>query len=334
MDLETFARRLRELRLKAGLSQEALAARLGVSAQSVSKWENAANWPEAALILPLARLLDVSADELLTEPVPREEWERRWQEIKEECRQRGDHAALLALAEEALREWPGDREFRFRQANEEYQAAALAGDEAERLRLLRLSEGHFSALLRESPEHEEAGAMLAHILLALGRREEAEALARKLPYGEKLELILREGEERAAALRREITKGAFSLLNLLLTEGSLTALNMAEAMIAAAGEDPQLVNYRMRLHRQKAALLCHEGDLSGALNELEAMAACVRAPLRAAGETFLVMLLYEKNPAHRRRYALEALEGEDLSPLREEPGFRALRGRVEAMAAE
>ena len=334
MELEVFAAKLRTLRQKAGLSQEALAAQLGVSAQSVSKWENAANWPEAALILPLARLLGVSADELLTEPVTREEWEKRWQEIEGEYRQRGDHAALLALAEAALKEWPGDRAFRFRRANEEYQVAALTEEETERLRLLHLSEGHFSEIVGESPDNEDAGAMLVQILLSLGRREEAEALARKLPYGEKLEILLRQGKERTSALRREIAKEAFSILNLLLTEGSLAALNMAEAIIVAAGEDPQLTNYRMRLHHQKATLLCREGDLSGALMQLNAMTACIHAPLQAAGETFLTMLLYEKNPAHRRVYALKALAGEDLAPLRDDPEFRAIRERAEAMTVE
>ena len=81
MELENFAANLRTLRQKAGLSQEALAARLGVSGQSVSKWENAANWPETALILPLARLFGVSADELLSGPASREEWEDRWQAV-------------------------------------------------------------------------------------------------------------------------------------------------------------------------------------------------------------------------------------------------------------
>ena len=334
MELEIFAAHLRTLRQQAGLSQEALAERLGVSAQSVSKWENAANWPEAALILPLARLLGVSADELLTEPMSREEWEKRWQANEGEYRQRGDHAALLLLAEAALKEWPEDRAFRFRRANEEYQLAARTEDDAERLRLLHLSEGHFSQLLRESPDNEDAGAMLVQILLSLGRREEAEALARKLPCGEKLEILLRQGKERDSALRREIAREAFSILNLLLTEGSPAALDMAEAIIAAAGEDPQLTDYRMGLHRQKAVLLCREGDLSGALLQLEAMAACIRAPLRASGETFLAMLLYEKDPEHRRLYALDALAGEDLAPLREEPGFRELRAGVEAMTAE
>ena len=334
MELEKFAANLRTLRQKAGLSQEALAARLGVSGQSVSKWENAANWPETALILPLARLLGVSADELLSGPASREEWESRWQEIEEEGWQREDHAALLSLAEAALKDWPEDRDFRFRRANAEYQLAARTEEEPERLRLLQLSEGHFSQLLREDPDRADAGAMLVTILLTLGRREEAEALARKLPCGDKLELLLRRGKERTSALRREITGEVFSLLNLLLTEGSPTALDMAEALLTSAGEDPQLTNYRMRLHRQKASLLCREGDMSGALTQLEAMAACIRAPLQASGETFLTLLLYEKNPAHRRRYALEALAGEDLVLLREEPSFRELRARVEAMTEE
>ena len=278
MELENFAVRLRALRQKAGLSQETLAERLGVSAQSVSKWENAANWPEAALILPLARLLGVSADELLTEPMSREEWEKRWQANEGEYRQRGDHAALLLLAEAALKEWPEDRAFRLRRANEEYQLAARTEDDAERLRLLHLSEGHFSQLVRESPDNEDAGAMLVQILLSLGRREEAEALARKLPCGEKLEILLRQGDARMTALRREITKEAFSVLNLLLTEGSPAALDLAEAILMAAGEDPQLVHYRMDLHRQKAARLCREGDPSGALTQLEALAACIQTP--------------------------------------------------------
>ena len=334
MELDNFAVRLRALRQKAGLSQEALAERLGVSAQSVSKWENAANWPEAALILPLARLLGVSADELLTGPATHEDWENRWQESEGECRQRGDHAALLALAEAALKEWPEDRAFRFRRANEEYQLAARTEDDAERLRLLHLSEGHFSQLLRESPDNEDVGAMLVQILLSLGRREEAEALARKLPKGEKLEILLRQGKERDSALRREIAREAFSILNLLLTEGSPTALDMAEAILTAAGEDPQLVHYRMGLHRQKAALLCREGDPSGALKQLEAMAACIQTPPQASGETFFVMLLYSNDRGKRRRKVLDALAGEDLAPLREEPAFRELCARVEAMTAE
>lgn len=336
MDLENFASRLRALRLQAGLSQEALARQLGVSAQSVSKWENASNWPETGLILPLARLLGVSADGLLTEPTPREEWEKRWQEVEGACRQRGDHAALLSLAEEALEEWPLDRAFRFRQANEEYQLAALTEDEGERLRLLHLSEEHFSELLRESPDHEDVGVMLVQILLTLRRREEAEALARKLPFGEKLELILRQGEERDDVLRREIAKTAVELLNLLQSEGSRAACAVTAAILASAGEPKTLIWYRLNLHLQRARLARGEAADTAmeALGEMVAAAKAYAAPAPSAeAASFFSELPEAASPSEVRRWIADALAEDCFSSLRELPEFSALEREAALLPA-
>ena len=52
-------------RKKAGLSQEALAEKLGVSRQAISKWETGAADPSTANLLALAKLYGVSAEELL-----------------------------------------------------------------------------------------------------------------------------------------------------------------------------------------------------------------------------------------------------------------------------
>lgn len=54
-----------ELRKKKGWSQEELAMQLGISRQSVSKWESAASIPELDKILKLSELFDVSTDYLL-----------------------------------------------------------------------------------------------------------------------------------------------------------------------------------------------------------------------------------------------------------------------------
>ncbi len=336
MELEVFAAKLRTLRQRAGLSQEALAARLGVSAQSVSKWENTANWPEAALILPLARLLGVSADELLTVPTSREEWEKRWQEIVGECRQRGDHAALLALAEAALKDWPGDWDFRFRQASAEYQLAALTEDEPEREKLLRLSEGHFSQLLRESPGNASAGAMLIQILLALGRREEAKALARKLPYGEQLVLILHQGQERDDALRREIAKTAVELLNLLQSEGSREACAITAAILASAGEPKTLIWYRLNLQLQRSRLACGvaaEAALE-ALEEMIAAAKAYAAPAPASeADSFFSELPEAAAPSEVHRWVADVLAEECFASLRELPAFSALEREAALLPA-
>lgn len=64
MDLE-IANRLLELRRSRGCSQEELAERLGVSRQAVSKWERAESSPDTDNLIALARLYDISLDELL-----------------------------------------------------------------------------------------------------------------------------------------------------------------------------------------------------------------------------------------------------------------------------
>lgn len=59
------ANRLADLRRKAGLSQEALAAKLGVSRQAVSKWERSEASPDTDNLIALASLYSVTLDELL-----------------------------------------------------------------------------------------------------------------------------------------------------------------------------------------------------------------------------------------------------------------------------
>ena len=56
--------KIKQLRFKSGLTQEQLAARLGISAQSVSKWENAVTMPDITLLPMLAGELGVTIDEL------------------------------------------------------------------------------------------------------------------------------------------------------------------------------------------------------------------------------------------------------------------------------
>ena len=57
------------LRKKAGWSQEELAQQLGVSRQSVSKWEGAQSVPDLDRILQLSRLFGVTTDDLLKDEI-------------------------------------------------------------------------------------------------------------------------------------------------------------------------------------------------------------------------------------------------------------------------
>ena len=61
----TTGEKIYECRKREGMTQEDLAEKLGVSRQSVSKWEADAAFPETEKILMLCKLFNVSADELL-----------------------------------------------------------------------------------------------------------------------------------------------------------------------------------------------------------------------------------------------------------------------------
>lgn len=67
------ADKISELRKKNGWSQEELAGQLGVSRQSVSKWESAASIPDLDKILKLSELFGVSTDYLLKDSEEPEE---------------------------------------------------------------------------------------------------------------------------------------------------------------------------------------------------------------------------------------------------------------------
>lgn len=61
----TVGKKIMSLRKEAGLTQEQLAERLGISAQAVSKWENDISCPDISMLPVLASLFNVSVDDLL-----------------------------------------------------------------------------------------------------------------------------------------------------------------------------------------------------------------------------------------------------------------------------
>ncbi len=57
---------IKKHRKEKGMTQEDMANRLGVTAPAVNKWENGHTMPDIALLSPIARLFDISVDELLS----------------------------------------------------------------------------------------------------------------------------------------------------------------------------------------------------------------------------------------------------------------------------
>lgn len=63
MSLGKVIRKYRKIR---NLTQEEMAGRLGVTAPAVNKWENENSYPDITLLAPIARLLNISLDTLLS----------------------------------------------------------------------------------------------------------------------------------------------------------------------------------------------------------------------------------------------------------------------------
>ena len=64
-----FGDKLKQYRLKEGLSQEQLAEKIGVSRQAITKWETKRGLPDVENMIILAELFKLTLDELVLEEV-------------------------------------------------------------------------------------------------------------------------------------------------------------------------------------------------------------------------------------------------------------------------
>ncbi len=100
---------LRTLRQKKNITQEALANHLGITPQSVGKWERGEGYPDITLLPAIALYFDVTIDELLgVGQVRIEETIASYEKESHRLKNAGDNAANLALWEKAYTEMPND----------------------------------------------------------------------------------------------------------------------------------------------------------------------------------------------------------------------------------
>ena len=78
---------IRKFRKKNDMTQEAFADRLGVTYQSVSRWENGSTYPDLELLPAISEALSITVDELLCMPTLEKEKraEEAYDELRREC---------------------------------------------------------------------------------------------------------------------------------------------------------------------------------------------------------------------------------------------------------
>lgn len=166
---------IRFYRKKQNMTQGQLAEALCVSVQAVSKWETDAGMPDVSQIIPLARELHITTDELLGNRDRRKELEDLWVTA---LREYGDASAEVhAVTRAALAEFPKDKTFLYRFAIEESRLAESATDERVRDRHLGSALWHIEQLLKLDDSDEVAKETQVILHAKLGQYDRAVRLA-------------------------------------------------------------------------------------------------------------------------------------------------------------
>ena len=101
--------KLKELRHKKGITQEALANYLGITPQSVGKWERGEGYPDITLLPRIAFYFGVTVDELLSvDRVRIDEKINEYMKKSAVCKQIGDNEKNLEIWERAYAEFPNE----------------------------------------------------------------------------------------------------------------------------------------------------------------------------------------------------------------------------------
>lgn len=174
--------KIKKFRRDRDLTQEELAGHLGVSFQSISKWERGEGYPDITLLPALAHYFGVTADELLGIDEAEDlkvlaGLEEKW----EENRRQGKHLENVHMMRNALKSYPNN-ELLLVQLSASLER--LDGTEKEKREFLRQSIEIQKRILRYAPDSEIRCAVMFNIADAyhrFGDLQKAVEYARKLP---------------------------------------------------------------------------------------------------------------------------------------------------------
>lgn len=98
---------IKKYRKNKGMTQEEMAVRLGVTAPAVNKWERGNTLPDVALLAPIARLLGITTDELLSfkDDLTDEEISQYLLKIQKDLESKDFHDIFLSVKEK-VEEYP------------------------------------------------------------------------------------------------------------------------------------------------------------------------------------------------------------------------------------
>ncbi|MDO5399913.1 MAG: helix-turn-helix transcriptional regulator [Eubacteriales bacterium] len=243
---------IKALRRQRDLTQEEVAAHLGISFQSVSKWERGEGYPDITMLPALANYFHVTVDELLgMDELAKAEQYAKINAQWSENRKQGLHEQNVALMREALKTYPNNALLLVQLSAS---LEAQQGTAEEKRENLRESAAIQEQILRYGYDSEIRAATMYNICFAywkLGERKKALEQAEKLPNlykaRENALVYFLEGEEKQKNSREALVPLAWALSvhlkALAETEGNPAYLVKAEKVLEVLfGEDNELAD--------------------------------------------------------------------------------------------
>lgn len=166
---------LKKYRLLKNLTQEDVAELLGITPQSVSKWERAECYPDITFLPTLANIFETSVDMLLgMDTIRADQTQHDIHKLASDYQKNGDYASAEKVYRDALRIYPNNAGMILGLAG----VLALADKPEEAIKLME------RGLLLSKNEKQKATtrAALCFLYLKCGRKAKAEALAATLSH--------------------------------------------------------------------------------------------------------------------------------------------------------
>lgn len=254
---------IKKVRLERGLTQEEVATHLGISFQSISKWERGDGYPDITMLPVLADYFGTSIDELLgvSEMVKRttyNEINRVWAENNK----KGLHSDNVTLMRQSLKTFPNNALLLVQLSTS---LEKLDGTHDEKNRYLRESIAVQEQILRYGEDSEVRGATLYNICFAywkVGEYDKALEQAKKLPNlyksRENALVYLLQGEEKHKIAKEALAPIAWIIAHhmtaLYETEDNPVYINKAlqilDILFDSAHDDDLVKSIRERLSKQ------------------------------------------------------------------------------------
>ena len=271
--------KIKELRKKKDMTQEKLAEYLHVSFQAVSKWETGAATPDLSLIVPLARLLDVTTDELFGISNGVDERQEELLQMWQETWNTGDTEKRYEIAKIAVSEYPGNFDYLMWLANAEASYAihnCVKYSDNQKAHFQNAVK-YYEMIIEDCADDDVKNAAIYGIVMNLpdiGRREDAIPYAKQHPKSDELLMWCLVGDEREKC-RQKLIHGCMDQLVGWLEWGKhdLPSIKAAESIVKTIISDGNYLYHNDTLMHNKiwqAMCLTREKKFDEAISALKA----------------------------------------------------------------